>query len=257
MVVLGAEADRYRPLEKLDSIKAPHNAGYSQYEPPDLEPALDYYQVITPPLIKPLPVPSNVMAWTSLAYVIWDDVDPALLSTEQQQAMVDWLQWGGQLIISGPKSLDQLRGKNFLGPYLPAVPGDPLKITAGMLEPLSQHWMVPQGSGQPLEPVHFRRVGNQQQRANLAPGQRGLDRGRLAGDGDHGRIRVLVFSRRQRAEVEVLGELPGLLRHRHPGDQRVDALGYLSVVVAWPGRAPGTRSGGRAVASGRGRTNGH
>jgi hypothetical protein len=154
MVVLGAEADRYRPLEKLDSIKAPHNAGYSQYEPPDLEPALDYYQVITPPLIKPLPVPSNVMAWTSIAYVIWDDVDPALLSTEQQQAMVDWLQWGGQLIISGPKSLDQLRGKNFLGPYLPAVPGDPLKITAQMLKPLSQDWMVPEGTGQPLEPVN-------------------------------------------------------------------------------------------------------
>ena len=40
--------------------------------------------------------------------------------------LVDWLHWGGQIIISGPKSLDLLRGKTFLGPYLPALPGEPI-----------------------------------------------------------------------------------------------------------------------------------
>ncbi len=153
LVVLGAEADRYRPLEKFDAIKAPHSASLSFNAPPDLENALNYYQVIAPPLVKPLPIPSNAMAWTSIAYVIWDDVDPALLSPEQQQAMVDWLHWGGQLIISGPKSLDQLRGTSFLGPYLPALPGEPLKITAEMLKPLSKYWTVPD-AGRQLAPIN-------------------------------------------------------------------------------------------------------
>jgi hypothetical protein len=46
----------------------------------------------------PHSLPSNALAWTNIAYLIWDDVDPSLLSPEQQQAIVDWLHWGGQLI---------------------------------------------------------------------------------------------------------------------------------------------------------------
>ena len=34
--------------------------------------------------------------------------------------MLDWLHWGGQLILSGPDTLDSLRG-SFLEPYLPAT----------------------------------------------------------------------------------------------------------------------------------------
>ena len=33
--------------------------------------------------------------------------------------MLDWLHWGGQLIISGPESLEALRD-SFLADYLPA-----------------------------------------------------------------------------------------------------------------------------------------
>jgi hypothetical protein len=91
LVVLAPEADRYRRLESMDSVRAPHTDG-----------PLNYYQVVAPQLVKPLPLPSNSMAWTSIAYLVWDDVDPQLLSLEQQQALVDWLHWGGQLIISGP-----------------------------------------------------------------------------------------------------------------------------------------------------------
>ena len=79
-----------------------------------LDGPLNYYQVVTPQIVKPLPLPSNSLAWTNIAYLVWDDVDPQMLSLEQQKAMVDWLHWGGQIIISGPKSLDQLRGKTFL-----------------------------------------------------------------------------------------------------------------------------------------------
>ena len=38
---------------------------------------------------------------------------------EQRQALLDWLYWGGQIIISGPNSLEKLRGE-FLDAYLPA-----------------------------------------------------------------------------------------------------------------------------------------
>ncbi|HTQ37899.1 MAG TPA: hypothetical protein VMJ32_02665 [Pirellulales bacterium] len=150
LVVLAEQPLRYQQLERFDSVRAPHASSQS-----DIDTSLHYYQVITPPLEKPLPLPSNVLAWTSIAYLIWDDVDPSLLSPEQQQALVDWLHWGGQLIISGPKSLDQLREKAFLGSYLPALPGEPLSITADMLKPLNKAWTLPVRNepGQPLEPA--------------------------------------------------------------------------------------------------------
>src|SRR6478736_2733466 len=106
------------------------------------ETALRYYNVVQPALSKPVALPSNMLAWTSIAYLIWDDVDPNLLSPEQQQAVVDWLHWGGQIIISGPKSLDQLRDKSFLAPYLPATAGEPITIDSDTLKPLNDVWTV-------------------------------------------------------------------------------------------------------------------
>ncbi len=75
--------------------------------------------------------------------LIWDDVDPQLLTQPQQQALFDWLHQGGQLIISGPKSLDQLGQHTFLHDYLPALAGEPMKISAETLAPLNQRWTLP------------------------------------------------------------------------------------------------------------------
>jgi hypothetical protein len=148
LVVLGAEADRYRPWEDKDSIKAPHPTGNNAFDDNNLR----YYDIIPIPAKKPVPLPSSALAWTTIAYVVWDDFDPSLLTPEQQSALVDWLHWGGQLIISGPKSLDQLRGKSFLGSYLPALPGEPRKISAETLKPLSEFFTVGKNE-RPLAPV--------------------------------------------------------------------------------------------------------
>lgn len=180
LVVLAGEPDRYRPLEALDSIRAPHSGE-----------ALHYYRVVAPPLKKPLPLPSNALAWSSIAYVIWDDVDPELLTEPQQQALVDWLHQGGQLIISGPKSLDQLGEKTFLHEYLPALPGEPLKISADTLAPLSKRWTLPvkKQTEKPLTPanpwsgVTLKPQGN----AQFVSGT-----GHLVVEGNVGRGRIVV-----------------------------------------------------------------
>ena len=65
-------------------------------------------------------LPSNALYWTSIAYLLWDDSDPALWDIDQQQALIDWLHWGGQIIVSGPDALGQLQN-SFLRPYLPAT----------------------------------------------------------------------------------------------------------------------------------------
>ena len=93
-------------------------------------------------VIGPLCLPS-LNAWTAIAYVLWDGMPVDKLTADQQRAMIDWLHWGGQLIISGPDSLDQLAG-SFLAPYLPATSGGTEELKSPHFEPLNENWSLHQ-----------------------------------------------------------------------------------------------------------------
>lgn len=124
LVVLAQQPERYKFLRLLESVR-----------PADLPPPESdgyFYQVIATPVGNRARLPSQSLLWTSIAALIWDGVLPQTLDKEQQVALVDWLHWGGNLIVSGPKSLDHLRG-SFLEAYLPvhsdggrAISGDDL-----------------------------------------------------------------------------------------------------------------------------------
>ncbi|TWT32041.1 hypothetical protein Enr8_39670 [Blastopirellula retiformator] len=112
MVVLAANSDDYQFLGSLDTVK-PLSASMDQNE------SAPHYRVVIPKIIDRTPLPENPLTWTSIAVIVWDDIDQQTLTTYQQEALLDWLHWGGQLIISGPGSLDRLR-LSFLADYLPA-----------------------------------------------------------------------------------------------------------------------------------------
>lgn len=85
-----------------------------------------YYRLVTssephkPPNLSPHP-----LTWTTISHIIWDEIDPGLLNVGQQQAMLDWLHWGGQLVIGGGagKTLALVSDEeSFLASYLPATP---------------------------------------------------------------------------------------------------------------------------------------
>ena len=103
------------PLKRIERVVEPlQNAVLSILRAQVLEAATDeplrYYYVIRPSVEKTAPLPSHPLAWTTIAYIFWDDLDPGVLTNSQQQALLDWLHWGGQLVISGPSSLDKLKG---------------------------------------------------------------------------------------------------------------------------------------------------
>lgn len=114
-LVLAADPDRYSFWRTLDSVRAP--TGYDFREEFDT-----HYRVLLPRVKTRVPLPSSALTWTSLAYLLWDRFDPARLTPAQTQALLDWLHWGGQIIVSGPDSLDVLAA-GFLKPYVPADPG--------------------------------------------------------------------------------------------------------------------------------------
>ncbi|HEX8202028.1 MAG TPA: hypothetical protein VF590_16250, partial [Isosphaeraceae bacterium] len=95
---------------------------------------------------KPL-VSGHPLAWTTTSHVIWDDYDPGALSPAQHRAMLDWLHWGGQLIIVGgaSRTLALVADReSFLGPYLPAEPsGENSSLTEDDLRDLGRAYPPP------------------------------------------------------------------------------------------------------------------
>jgi len=136
-VVLARQQSRYGYIKSLDCVKAPYDGQETADSATPDDAVFDFslddplhYRVVLLDATKPIPLSDNPLTWTSMAYLLWDEVDPNdPLSAEQERALVDWLHWGGQLIISGPDSLDLLKG-SFLEPYLPARSAGTQKITA-------------------------------------------------------------------------------------------------------------------------------
>lgn len=135
MVVLARESGRYRYLKVLGSVRPP-----TEFMGPNVEDT-SYYRVLFPEAGKLLALPTEPLCWTSVAVVVWDDVLPSALLPEQQRALVDWLNWGGTLVVSGPDSLDKLRG-TFLDPYLPATSAAAGPLDPAQLAELHANWTV-------------------------------------------------------------------------------------------------------------------
>ncbi len=141
ILVLSRESSKYGFLKVSDAIRMPWEEEFDAASQP-------HYRVVLADATKSLPLPSNVLTWTSVAYVFWDDVDPTRLAPEQQSALVDWLHWGGRLIISGPDSLDSLRS-SFLAEYLPAESTGARTLTAEELSGWSAYWSRRDGGARP------------------------------------------------------------------------------------------------------------
>ena len=152
-VVLAKTPSRYLYIKTLDSVKVPFDG---ENDGENTEDTLDY-QVVELGANEIASLPDNPLTWTSVAYLLWDEIDPGEpFPADQKQALVDWLHWGGQLIINGPDSLDRLKG-SFLEPYLPATSGgaQTFAVDDKDIAQLSTAWTIsnpPVNPGVPLRP---------------------------------------------------------------------------------------------------------
>jgi len=142
-VVLARAPDRYNFVRSLDSIRPP-GGGI------DNSKADFHYWVALLSVDRQTPLPDGALFWTSIAYVLWDDVEPKSLSPAQRRALVDWLHWGGQLIVSGPDTLDTLRD-SFLADYLPATPQGAWELKPADFDELNKSFTL--AEQRPLAPV--------------------------------------------------------------------------------------------------------
>ena len=134
-VVLASEPESYGYLQTLDSVMPPSAELFS-------EDRMLYYRVVLAKANSRIPLPSQPLTWTTISHILWDGIVPQSLTPDQQTALVDWLHWGGQLIVSGPNSLDAMRG-TFLDPYMPVVQSNTVELLPEDLRELDRNWSIP------------------------------------------------------------------------------------------------------------------
>jgi hypothetical protein len=140
-IALARQPERYGFLKVIDALQPPRGDWSGK--------SYQHYRVVLPQADKYVPLPSNPLMWTCIAYVLWDDIDPDWLSLDQQDALIDWLHWGGQLIISGPGSLETLKA-SFLAPYLPALPEKTIALPQARFDEINARFALPGKGGAAL-----------------------------------------------------------------------------------------------------------
>jgi len=136
LVLLSNRQDIYKYLELAPSIKMPGSDASAR-------PNRASYVIIPSDPQFPVPLPRHGLYWSTIAYLIWDDLDPDRLDLDQQTAMIDWLHFGGQLILSGPDCVQRLE-KSFLAEYLPARADKAVNLTSEDLVTLNAKWSLPE-----------------------------------------------------------------------------------------------------------------
>jgi hypothetical protein len=133
-VVLARSPSRYNFLTDLVAVRMPGDLSEWRQSA--------YYRVVRLDGARPPPLPDFGLCWTTVAYLLWDDADPSALNSDQRQALLDWLHWGGQLILSGPDTVESLQ-TSFLKDYLPATSPGAAKLTDKDLSEINRHWTLP------------------------------------------------------------------------------------------------------------------
>jgi hypothetical protein len=104
-----------------------------------------YYRLVLPLDPDKPTLSAHPLTWSTISHIVWDDQAPDILSISQQEALLDWLHWGGQLILTGGAGQSySLYRESFLGPYLPAdATGETISLAEVDLQPLSQSYPPP------------------------------------------------------------------------------------------------------------------
>lgn len=135
LVAIGPQALSYEYLTVLDAIY------WRGEEFMQEERTRSYYVTLVKPTDGNYSFPHSMLTMTAIAAIVWDDVSPDDLSENQQEALIDWIHWGGQLIVSGPSSWSRLQN-SFLSPYLPATSANAAAFATEDFSSLSETWIV-------------------------------------------------------------------------------------------------------------------
>ena len=140
LVVLSRRPERFAALQSADWVRPPRD----DFDVADGSGgrARRNFRVV---FVKPDNWPAlseTMLDWTSTSTLLWDDVEPASLTPEQSRALIDWLHFGGRLIVNGPAAGGELTRDRF-GPWMPQRVEASEELDLDALAGLVREWAVP------------------------------------------------------------------------------------------------------------------
>jgi hypothetical protein len=85
--------------------------------------------------------PDRLFAMTSISHLVVNDASLATMSREQQEAVQDWLYFGGTIILNGPESIAGIES-SFLKSLAPIVNTSSSTLSANEIDRLNQRWSI-------------------------------------------------------------------------------------------------------------------
>jgi hypothetical protein len=135
ILVLSSDADRYQFLAGLSCMVWPSTElGFGEQHSP-------FHLVNIGEGEAQESLPDRFVSMTSTSHVVWNDCAPSALTESQIQALVDWLHFGGQLIVNGPESMAACRG-TFLESILPLEKFTSVDVKADDWKAFDQRWTI-------------------------------------------------------------------------------------------------------------------
>lgn len=99
------------------------------------------YRMVFPKTDDLVPLPETMLDMTSTAVILWDNVSEDTLTPLQQTAVRDWVQFGGRLIVNGPRAAEAIANTK-LQSLLALTPTGNIELDHDAAEELMTKWKV-------------------------------------------------------------------------------------------------------------------
>jgi len=140
LVVLSRRPERFAALQTADWVRPPRD-DFDLADGSGGRTRRNFRIVFVKPDNWPA-LSETMLDWTSTSTLLWDDVEPASLTPEQSRALIDWLHFGGRLIVNGPAGGSELTRDRF-GPWMPQRVEASEELDLDSLAGLVREWAVP------------------------------------------------------------------------------------------------------------------
>ncbi|TWU07757.1 hypothetical protein [Stieleria varia] len=132
-VVLTTRPERFAKWQTADWVRPVRNEFADKSQP--------NYRIVFPATDGVLPLPETMLDLTSTAVVVWDDLSEDALTPLQQTALIDWVHFGGRLIVNGPSASEAV-AKTKLQSLLALKPSGNVEMDHDGAEEMLRGWAV-------------------------------------------------------------------------------------------------------------------
>ena len=101
--------------------------------------------------------PNRLYAMTSISHFVINDSSVSIMSTDQQQALQDWLYFGGTIILNGPEAIGGIES-SIMKEYTPLLHATNSVVSQEEIDALNRTWSITQILGEriliaPAKPI--------------------------------------------------------------------------------------------------------